>query len=234
MSDRNPDRASSGAEGRRVRAGRGLIVEALEGRIAMSTAAAGFLTPPPAVVGRAGSVIAGGASAEFSTYQIELQRVEAASRVTPTAFLKLQADGSALAQAIQDAPLTSQAVNQDLIELQDLLDQSFLDGGFKGAQWNQVSQQMGQALYGVTFTTNLPNQTMTDMQAVARQAHVTPTARRRLIADGLSITDALGPGVQTALGGAVPRNPLMVYYDGQVTQFVHKPAGRSHTRQLRS
>lgn len=183
---------------------------------------AGVLSPAAEIVARAQAVISGRAAAELNRYQADLQRTEASSRVTPAAFANLKADGAALAQAIETAPLTSQAVNQQLVALQDVLDQAFLDASNRGAQWNQVSRQMGTALYGVTFTTNLPNQAFTDMETVARQAHVTAAERHRLVADEKAVASALGPSVDSALGGAVPRNPLVVYYDGQVAQFVHK------------
>src|SRR5581483_6156534 len=98
----------------------------------------------------------------------------------------------------------------------------FIDASDKGSQWNQVSQQLGVALYGVIFTTNLPDQAFTDMQTVARQAHVTGIERQKLIADEKAIATALGPDVDTTLGGAVPRDPVVVYYNGQVAHFVHK------------
>jgi hypothetical protein len=197
--------------------------DALEARTALSAGiSGGFLSPPSAVVAKAQAVISGGAAAELSRFQSDLQRAEASSRVTRVAFANLKADASSMSAAIETAPLTSQAVSQDLIELQDILDQSFLDGSANSSQWNQVSQQMGQALYGVVFTTNLPNQTFSDMQTVAREAHVTPAEHQRLQSDEQAIATALGPNVDTALGSSSPRNPLVVYYDGQVTQFVHK------------
>ena len=125
-------------------------------------------SPTSAVVAKAQAVISGGAAAELSRYEADLQRAEASSRVTPAAFANLKSDASSLATAIETAPLTSQAVTQDLVELQDVLDQSFLDASNNGSQWNQVSQQLGQALYGVVFTTNLPDQAFTDMQTVAQ------------------------------------------------------------------
>ena len=182
----------------------------------------GFLTPTSAVVAKAQAVISGGAAAEFSRYQADLQRAEASSRVTPAAFANLKADASSLAGAIETAPLTSQAVSQDLVALQDIMDQSFLDGTANSSQWNQVSQQMGQALYGVVFTTNLPDQAFTDMQTVARRRTSRRPSRQRLQGDERAIATALGPNVDSALGGAAPRDPLVVYYDGQVTQFVHR------------
>jgi hypothetical protein len=214
----------TGAAGvRRLQVGRGPGCEALEARTVLSAAiSGGFLSPTSAAVAKAQTVVSGGAAAEFSRYQTDLQRAEASSRVTPAAFASLKADAASLAAAIETAPLTSEAVTQDLVELQDILDQTFLDGSDKGSQWNEVSQQMGQALYGVVFTTNLPNQVFTDMQTVAKEARVTGAERKRLLADAKAISAALGPNVDTGLGGSVPRDPVVAYYDGQVAQFVRK------------
>ncbi len=198
--------------------------EALETRELLAAAISpGLLSPTAAVVDRAQSVISGGAAAEFAHYQADLQRAEQSSRVTRAAFASLKSDAASLAQAIEYSSLTSQAVNEQLVELQDVLDQAFLDASANGSAWNQVSQELGSALYGVTFTnTALPNQAFTDMQTVARQARVTAAERKRLLADAKAIVAAIGPDVDTALGGTVPRDPVVVYYDGQVAQFVHK------------
>jgi hypothetical protein len=198
--------------------------EALEARELLAAAISpGVLSPTAAVVNNAEAVISGGAATEFARYQADLQRAEQSSRVTPAAFANLKSDAASLAQAIDYAPLTSQAVDQQLVELQDVMDQAFLDASANGSAWNQVSQELGSALYGVTFTnTNLPNQAFTDMQTVAKEARVTPAERKRLVADEKAIDAALGPNVDTSLGGSVPRDPVVAYYDGQVAQFVHK------------
>lgn len=216
---------------RGVRTGHGPRCEALEARAVLSgTVSAGLLSPTPALVARAQTAVSGGAAAEFARYQADLQHAEASSRVTSAAFANLKADASALVQAIETAPLTSQGETQDLIETQDIMDQAFLDGGLSSSQWSQVSQQMGEALYGVVFTTNLPNQAFSDMQTVAREAHVTTAERQRLTADEQAITTAMGPNAASIADAGVSRDPLVVYYDGQVAQFVHKPAGRGKSR----
>ena len=46
--------------------------------------------------------------------------------------------------------------------------------------------------------------------------------RLAMVADEQAVTKALGPQVDTDLGGTSPRDPLVVYYNGQVNQFVHK------------
>jgi hypothetical protein len=197
--------------------------EVLEVRALLAAAvSAGPLSPAADVVARAQAVISGGAASELTKYQADLQHAEASSRVTPAAFANLKADDVSLIDAIEEAPLTPAAENQDLVELQDVIDQAFIGASNNGSEWNQVSQQLGTALYGVTFTNNVPNQAFTDMQTVAHQARVTVAERRKLVADEKAIDTALGPNVDTALGGAVPRDPLVVYYDGQVAQFIHK------------
>ncbi len=183
----------------------------------------GLLSPTAAVVDRAQAAISGGDPAEFARYQADLQRAEQSSRVTPAAFASLKSDAASLAQAIEDAPLTSQAVSEQLVQLQDVLDQAFIDGSDNGSAWNLVSQELGSAFYGVTFTNSaLPSEALTDMQTVAKEARVTPAERRRLLADAKAVSAALGPNVDTTLGGSVPRDPVVVYYNGQVAQFVHK------------
>jgi hypothetical protein len=212
---------ATGVQRAQVRRGPGC--ESLEARTVLSAAiSGGFLSPTSVAVARAQAVISGGASAGLSRYQADLQRAESSSRVTPSAFANLKSDAASLAGAIETAPLTSQAVAQDLVELQDILDQSFLDASNNGSQWNQVSSQLGQALYGVVFTTNLPDQAFTDMQTVAKEARVTAAEHKRLQGDEQAIATTLGPNVEPIQSESVPRDPLVVYYDGQVTQFVHK------------
>jgi hypothetical protein len=189
---------------------------------ASSAPSAAFLLPGSAEVARAQSVIASGAGPAFSNYAGELQRVEASSHVTPAQFATLDSDAEQLAQAIETANLTPAAITEQLDQLQDTVDQSFLAASYKKDGWSQMQTQLDDALYGVSITTNLPGQTYSQMQLIAREAHVTLAEHKALVADEQAITTALGPRVDTNLGGASPRDPLVVYDNGQVNQFVHK------------
>jgi hypothetical protein len=199
--------------------------EAMEARrllSASSAPSAAFLLPGSAEVARAQSIISGRAGPALQNYDSELQRLEKASRVTPAQFAALDSDAEQLAQAIDTSNLTSAAVTEQLDELQDTVDQSFLAAGDKGANWSQIQTQLDAALYGTTITTNLPGQTYAQIQLIAREAHVTLAEHKALVADAQAVTTALGPQVDTNLGGTAPRDPLVVYYNGQVNQFVHK------------
>lgn len=200
--------------------------EALEARRLLSGGAisGGFLLPSPVVVARAETVVASGASTEFSKFEADLRQAERTSRVSPAQFVNLRADGASLAQAIENSSLPSQTVTQQLDALQDVLDQSFIDGTDTSSEWSEVAQQLATALSGVTFTTDLPGQTYNEMQTIAAEAHVTKPEHQRLVADEQAIAATLGPNVDTSLGGTAPRDPLVVYYDGQVSQFVHARA----------
>ena len=107
---------------------------------------------------------------------------------------------------------------------QDLVDQSFLDASLKSSPVEpDLVSNWPMRLYGVSFPNTAPaNQVFTDMQTVARQARVTPSERQRLLADEKAIDTALGPNVDTTLGDTVARDPVVVYFNGQVTQFVHR------------
>ncbi len=199
--------------------------EALEARRLLATSSApsaAFLLPGSAEVARAQSISSGGAGPAFQSYESELQRLEKASHVTAAQFAALDSDAEQLAQAIEQANLTPAAVTEQLDKLQDAVDQSFLAAGDKSANWSQIQTQLDAALYGTTITTNLPGQTYSQMQLIAREAHVTLAEHKILVADAQAIATALGPQVDTNLGGTAPRNPLVVYYNGQVNQFVHK------------
>ena len=175
---------------------------------------------------KAASVLSSGAGPAYSKYTGDLQKVEQSSRVTPAQFETLQGDGAALAQAIESSGIASSAITPQLVELQDVLDQSFLATKVGSSGWAQMQRQLGNPLSDVTVMDHTvaatAQQTLTQMQVVARAAHVTAAEHQELVADEKAIMAALGPTVDSRLGGATPRDPLVVYYNGQVTKFVHK------------
>jgi hypothetical protein len=199
----------------------------LEARQVLSTTAAalhsGFLTPGASEVAKAAGVVSSGASQAFSQYTSDLQRVEQSSRVTPAQFENLATDGTELAQAIQSSPLEPAAMTQQLDQLQDTIDTAFVAASYQSSGWTQLQQQLDDSMNGVSLSSlNLVQQTFAQMQVIAREAHVTLANHRKLVADEKAITAALGPKVDTNLGGTGPRDPLVVYYNGQVPNFVHK------------
>ena len=171
---------------------------------------------------RAQSIVSGGAGQDFQNYDTELQKLEKSSRVTPAEFATLVSDAEQLAQSIETSNLTPAAVTEQLDELQDTVDQSFVAASYTSSGWSQMQTQLDDALYDTNISTDLPGETYSQMQLIARAAHVTKAEYKTLVADQQAINAALGPQVNTNLGGSSPRDPLVVYYNGQVNQFVHK------------
>ena len=227
MAGRNRGRSGAGcggAAGRRTWCRRDPACEVLEARALLSAAvSAGFLSPAAAVVAKAQAVISGGAAAEFARYQADLQQAEASSRVTPAAFANLKADDTSLVQAIER--LRSPRRRSDPGSRR-------APGRHRPGVPRRERQQLP-VEPGVAATGSGPlrgdlhdesprpglHRHADRGQAGARhagraQAAASPTRRRS--------TPRSGPNVDTTLGGSVPRDPVVVYYDGQVTQFVHK------------
>jgi hypothetical protein len=204
--------------------------EAMEPRRLLSTAsapAAGYLSPGTAEVAKAQSVMSSGASQAFQNYAADLQRLEQSSGVTPAQFKNLANDTAQLVQNIETAnesttPESPQELDQQYITIQNVVDQSFVAGSYGKTGWAQLQTELSAALNGVTFSTNLPQVTFVQMEKVARAAHVTRTENQQLVADEQALGNALGPHVDSDLGGTEPRDPVVVYYDGQVNQFAHK------------
>jgi hypothetical protein len=111
---------------------------------------------------------------------------------------------------------------QQFIMVQDAVDQAFVAGSYTKTGWNQLETEMADGLYNVSMTTNLPEQTVAQMKVIARAAHVTAAESQQLTADQQALTTALGSHADSDLGGTTPRDPVVVYYQGQVNQFVHK------------
>jgi hypothetical protein len=176
------------------------------------------------VVSNATAVLSRAAGPDLQKYAGDLSRVEQSSRVTRAQFAHLASDATALAEAIESSlTLEPSAVTQQLDELQDTIDAAFLATNARAGAWNQLQQEMASALYGTTLTSpQLPQQTFAQMRVVARAAHVSPADHQELVADEKAIAADMGPNVNANLGGAGPRDPLVVYYDGQVAGFVHQ------------
>ena len=192
-----------------------------------SAPAAGYLSPGTAEVAKAQSLMSSGASPAFQNYTAELQRLEQSSAVTPAQFRNLANDTAQLVQDLESGnetttPESPQEIDQQLINVQNVVDQSFLAGSYGKTGWAQLQTDLSTALYGVTFSTNLPQVTFLQMEKVARGAHVTRAENQQLAADQQALTTALGPHVDSELNNAEPRDPVVVYYDGQVNQFAHK------------
>jgi hypothetical protein len=220
--------------------------ECLEGRQLLSSAAhvthADLLSPPAVEVANATAVLETRAGQDFQKLSDDLQRLEQASGVRPGQFALLESDATTMDLAIKSSSeLASKQSSLQLDALQNVLDQSFLAASNTGSGWNQLEQKVASDLSGVVVNDVLnqaevaatmhngviSNQEVQDtydqMKVVAREARVTRAEHAQIVTDEQAIVQDLGPAPDMNLGGAVPRDPLTVYLDSQVPNFVHAP-----------
>ncbi len=194
--------------------------------------AEGYLSPGTAEVAKAQSMMSSAAAQATQKYTADLARVEQSSDVTPAEFKNLAYDtqkliqdigtASAMASDTSGEPESPQQLTQQYIIVQNAVDQSFLAGGYRKAGWAELQADLSNALSDVSLTTNIAQVTLMQMEKVARAAHVTLAESQQLAADQQALTTALGPHADSELNSSDPRDPAVVYYNGQVNLFVHK------------
>jgi hypothetical protein len=188
--------------------------------------AEGYLSPGAGEVAKAQSMMSSVAGPAFQTYASDLHRLAQSSGVTPRQFAALKSDVQQLVVDIDSSDQMNgtapQAETQQFIMVQDAVDQAFVAGGYTKAEWNSLETELADGLSNANITTNVPQQTVNEMRAIARAAHVTAAERQQLTADEQALLNVLGAHASSDLGGSTPRDPVVVYYEGQVNQFVHQ------------
>jgi hypothetical protein len=201
---------------------------------------ADLLAPPAAEVANATSVLQTRAPQDFPQLAADLLQVEQESKVRPGQFALLEYDATTIDLAIKSSSLSTRQASQQLDALQNVLDQSFLAGTYRGSGWSELETKVSADLYGVmvnyvltqsqvaamtprgVISNQFVQQTFNQMKTIARQAHVTAAEHAQIVTDEQAVIRDLGPNPNVNLGGSAPRNPLTVWLDGQVPSFVHK------------
>ncbi len=87
--------------------------------------------------------------------------------------------------------------------------------------WANKRQDLDRYLANVPGSTSLIRRTIAQMHVVPRTASDTAPFQDPISADEQVRSDDLGPTPDTNLGpGAADRDPLVVYYNGQVNDFI--------------
>lgn len=193
----------------------------LEARQLLSTAAPSLptttLIPPAAEVANAQAVLTSKAPDELPKYAVALTALERTSTVTPTQFDALVQDNAAIDAAIEAAGLSPSSTQDKINTTADVIDASFTDT-------NEAYQrsQLESHLSGVTVSPQLLSQTFAEMSAVGREVmgHASSTAKVAKENTQAVISVDLGPKPDTNIWPGAPRDPLVVYYNGQIGNFV--------------
>ena len=175
--------------------------------------------PPPAAVANAAAILDTVASTTFAQFQSDLTGAERHSRVTQADAGRLAQDEAAVDQAIVSRGLDSNTTSDDLTQVQDVVNDAFhpyLANGL--VQKRQVLEQL---LPGVPGSRRLVGRTDAQILVVARPAGITGSFHNALSRDEQVLSADLGPTPDADLGpGAINRDPLEVYYDGQPDNFI--------------
>lgn len=205
-----------------------------------AAAHADLLVPPAIETANATAMLQAQAGPDFQKLAADLQQLEQASRVTPGQFAMLQYDATTIDLAIKSSGLAARQASLQLNAMQNTLDQSFLASANKGSGWTELETKVSASLNGVmvnymltqtqvaattphgVISNSFVQQTFDQMKTVARMAHVNAAEHAQIIADEQAVMRDLGPNSTTNLGGATPRDPLTVWLDSQVPNFVHR------------
>lgn len=206
------------------------VCEQLDGRQLLTAGATvatvAILAPPPTAVTKAAAILQSDSPRAFAQFTQAISREGNFSQVTAAEASTLAQDLQVVDQDIQDAGLTADATRNAINVTQDWVDNAFTYGskGLPTVDWN-----LEQTLKNVPSASTPPvsgatapiDQLMSELKVVAKAARSTPALQSALHASDRILTDKLGASPDTDLGpGAVDRDPLPVYYDAEVINFI--------------
>jgi hypothetical protein len=195
------------------------VCESLDGRQLLSTVPVVSLSSvPAAAVAHAASRLESVAPVPFSQFESALAQAESRSHVTQSQVNKVLQDEAALDQAIQSADLDTNNTSGDIGHVMDEVDGALAE---TTAQVASKLAPLDQYLSNVPRAPQFVRRMIQQMQVIARAAKLTPRLHDIVDTDDASLKQDLGPTPDTNLGpGATDRDPLYVYYNAQVGNFV--------------
>jgi hypothetical protein len=195
--------------------------EVLDCRQLLSGATVVLPVPPATAVSNAAAILEALDPPIFARLQADMARAEGHSHVSPAQAAKLAGDEVALDQLVQAAGLDSSDTARDKNDVQDAVDEAFHPTLDRAETWAKDRRTLEAKLSNVPGGAPLISLTINQVHLVARATRVTGPFQRVLAADEQILTANLGPNPDADLGpGAVNRDPLVVYYNGQVNSFI--------------
>jgi hypothetical protein len=195
--------------------------ESLDGRQLLSTTPvvpAALASLPASVVANAAADLNALNPSAFAQFQSDLAKAESHSHVTQAEVNTLAQDETTLAQAIQSGglhPVTPMLGNLNLPDV--------VNGAFRESP-SQVARReapLDKYVTDVPGGAQLVHRTIAQMQRVSLATDAPPSLRIALLSDWQALASDLGPNPDTDLGpGAAHRDPLEVYFNGQIGNFI--------------
>jgi hypothetical protein len=174
-------------------------------------------TPPAAEVANAEAVLATKAGRDFTDYAAVLANNQRFSRVTPAQFDAVANDKAAIDAAIEASSLDA-AQQQHTINLaSDHVDAAFTDGNLP-----RLDNELMASLSGVSVSHRILQRTFAAMRVIDRAARsrVPVPLQHAESRDDQAVSSDLGPSPDADTWPGSLRDPLVVYNNGQVGDFV--------------
>jgi hypothetical protein len=205
--------------------------EALDSRQLLSTGATAatiaILAPPATAVANAAAILESDSPRAFAEFQATLAREASHSHVTQAEGAAVAQDLATIDQAINDAGLTQDAAKGEANVTQNWVDNAFTyrPGGLATVDWFLEQTLKNVPAVSTPSTTGgsiTPlAQLMADVKTVTKAAKIAPSLQSALEHSLRILMRDLGPSPNTNLGpGATDRDPLPVYYDAQIINFI--------------
>jgi hypothetical protein len=157
----------------------------------------------------------------LSKLESALARAEEHSHVTLAQAGKLAQNEAAIDNLINSADLDANTTSTDLNQVQSDIDNAFLEASSPPATWAQKHMKLEQDVPDSPGSSQLISRTINQMRVVARAAGVTPSSNVAIGQDWAVLASDLGPTPDTSPGtGSADRDPLDVYFNGQVNNFI--------------
>jgi hypothetical protein len=155
--------------------------------------------------------------AAFAKFRSDLAKAESRSRVDVTQVSRLAQDDTALDQMIESAGLHPTTTLGHL-DLQDVIAGAFRESS---AEIAQRRAPVDQYVAGVSGGNHLVRRTVQQMEVVSHATDTPPSLRDAVLSNWKVLEYDLGPSPDINLGpGAADRDPLEVYFNGQVGNFI--------------
>jgi hypothetical protein len=214
--------------GRRPIPARNLSCEVLDERRLLSTmAATAAVLPAPTATALASAAATLNAlnPTVFAQFETDLARAESQSRVSAADVRKLARDEKIIDQTIESYSPNANTTSTLLNQVQTDVDGAFLENTLPASSWAQeqqgLSQLLAQSLPQVHISTFVVRNTIDQMKVVARAAGNTSRLSDAVTGDWAAFATSLRSTANTNPGtGSANLNPVEVYYEGNINNFI--------------
>ena len=172
--------------------------------------------PPATAVANAAADLNALATGTFAEFQADLAKAESHSRVTEAQAGKLAQAETSLDAMIESADLHP-VTSLGHLNLQDVVAGAFRESPAE----TRSAAPLDEYVVGEPGGDQLVERTIAQMEVISRATRTPTPLRDAILSDWQVLEYNLGPNPDTDLGpGATDRDPLEVYFNGQVNDFI--------------